>query len=152
MARPRSPVLLTTTDGLIEDATSATLSRDGKTLYYCTNAKDIERRHIWAVPVAGGTPRQVSTGDGIETYPQPLGSGRQVAVLYFDATHAGVGRRGARGGGKAKVIFPTLPKDFPTAAHVVPEIVRHQGARRPRDPQPAVPARRTSSPASGGRR
>ena len=51
------PVLLTTTDGLIEDQTSVAVSADGKTLYYCTNAKDIERRHIWAVPVAGGTPR-----------------------------------------------------------------------------------------------
>ncbi len=45
------PVLLTTTDGLIEDQTSVALSADQKTLYYCTNAKDIERRHIWAVPV-----------------------------------------------------------------------------------------------------
>ena len=43
------PVLLTTTDGLIENQTSIALSADGKTFYYCTNAKDIERRHIWAV-------------------------------------------------------------------------------------------------------
>jgi hypothetical protein len=50
------PVLLTTTDGLIEDQTSIAVSADGKTFYYCTNAKDIERRHIWAVPVGGGTP------------------------------------------------------------------------------------------------
>ena len=62
------PVLLTSTDGLIEDQTSVALSQDWKTLYYCTNAKDIERRHIWAVPVAGGVPpRQITTGDGIET-------------------------------------------------------------------------------------
>lgn len=118
------PILLTTTDGLIEDATSATLSPDGKTLYYCTNANDIERRDIWAVPVGGGAPRQVTSGDGIETYPQPLGSGRQVGVLYFDARQpASVGLVPAAGG-KARVIFPTLPKDFPTEAHVVPEVVR----------------------------
>ena len=55
------PVLLTTTDGLIEDRTSIALSGDGKTFYYCTNAKDIERRHIWAVPVGGGTPVQITT-------------------------------------------------------------------------------------------
>ena len=118
------PILLTTTDGMIEDATSATLSPDGSTLYYCTNARDIERRDIWAVPVAGGTPRQVTSGDGIETYPQPLGSGRQVGVLYFDARQpASVGLVPAAGG-KARVIFPTLPKDFPLDAHVVPEVVR----------------------------
>jgi dipeptidyl aminopeptidase/acylaminoacyl peptidase len=123
-ATTTQPVLLTTTDGLIEDATSATLSPDGKTLYYCTNANDIERRDIWAVPVGGGTPRQVTSGDGIETYPQPLGSGRQVGVLYFDARQpASVGLVPVAGG-KARVIFPTLPKDFPTEAHVVPEVVR----------------------------
>ena len=70
------PLLLTTTDGLIEDQTSVAISVDDKTLYYCTNAGDIERRHIWAVPVAGGTPHQVTTGRGIETSPTPLASGK----------------------------------------------------------------------------
>ena len=117
------PVLLTTTNGLIEDATSASLSADGKTLYYCTNASDIERRHIWAVPTAGGTPTRISAGDGIETSPQPLASGKQLAVLYFDAsTPASVGLVPV-GGGKARVIFPTLGADFPKAQHVTPEIV-----------------------------
>ena len=55
LATPNAqPVLLTTTDGLIEDQTSVAISAGRRTLYYCTNAKDIERRHIWAVPVAGG--------------------------------------------------------------------------------------------------
>jgi dipeptidyl aminopeptidase/acylaminoacyl peptidase len=122
-ATTAKPVLLTTTNGLIEDATSAAVSADGKTLYYCTNANDIERRHIWAVPTAGGTPQRISTGDGIETYPQPLPSGKQVAVLYFDAsTPASVGLVPVEGG-KARVIFPTLGADFPKAEHVTPEIV-----------------------------
>ena len=71
-----APVQLTTTNGLIEDAVSVALSPDGKTFYYCTNANDIERRHIWAVSTSGGTPRQVSTGDGVERDPTPLASGR----------------------------------------------------------------------------
>ena len=121
---PARPVLLTTTDGLIEGPTSAVVSGDDKTLYYTTNAEDIERRHIWAVPVGGGTPpKRISTGDGIETHPVPLSSGRQVAVLYFDVRQpASVGLVPASGG-KARLIYPTLPKDFPLAEHVVPEIV-----------------------------
>ena len=77
-------MLLTTTDGLIEDQTSVALSPDGKTFYYCTNARDIDRRHIWAVPVAGGTPWQVTAGDGIETSPTPLASGKQLATQSAD--------------------------------------------------------------------
>jgi dipeptidyl aminopeptidase/acylaminoacyl peptidase len=119
------PVLLTTTNGLIEDATSAALSADGKTLYYCTNANDIERRHIWAVPTAGGAPRQVSTGEGIETYPAPLASGKAVAVLYADARRPQSLGLVPAAGGVARVIT-TLPKDFPMADEVVPEVVTYQ--------------------------
>jgi dipeptidyl-peptidase-4 len=78
------PVLLTTTDGLIENQTSIDVSADGKTLYYCTNAKDIERRHIWAVPVAGGTPVQITTGEGAETYPAIVASGKYMATISAD--------------------------------------------------------------------
>jgi dipeptidyl-peptidase 4 len=118
-----TPVMLTTTDGLIEDATSAALSRDGRTLYYSTNAQDIERRHIWAVSVGGGSPRRVSAGDGIETNPQSLASGGQLAVLYFDARTPASVAVVPETGGTAKRIFPTLGKDFPTSAHVTPEVV-----------------------------
>jgi dipeptidyl-peptidase 4 len=117
------PMLLTTTNGLIEDVTSAAISRDGKTLFYCTNAEDIERRHIWAVPVAGGTPRRVSSGDGIETHPQPLASGNRVAVLYFDAKQPASVGIVPTAGGPAKVVFPTSLGGFPKDDHVVPEVV-----------------------------
>ena len=117
------PVRLTTTDGIIEDATSVALSRDGRTLYYCTNATDSERRHIWAVPVAGGTPVRISAGEGIETYPQPLASGRSLAVLYFDAKTPASVALVSTAGSTPKTIFPVLGKDFPTAAHVVPTTV-----------------------------
>ncbi len=119
----KEPVLLTTTDGLIEGAGSAELSADGKALFYATNAKDIERRHIWSVPVSGGTPRQVTTGEGIETTPVHLASGKALAVLYFDwNTPASVGIVAA-GTDKAKTIFPVLDKAFPRDAHVKPQIV-----------------------------
>lgn len=124
IAAPRpEPVLLTTTNGLIENSASVGFSRDGKTMFYSTNAGDIERRHIWSVPVAGGTPVRVTSGDGIETFPHPLASGRNLAVLYYGAAQpASVGIVPASGG-KAHLVFPTLPRDFPVAAHVTPQIV-----------------------------
>jgi dipeptidyl aminopeptidase/acylaminoacyl peptidase len=123
-----APVQLTTTNGLIEDATSVALSPDGKTLYYCTNANDIERRHIWAVSTSGGTPRQVSTGDGVERDPTPLASGKKLAVLYFNAAQPASVGLVSTDGSAPKVIFPTLPKDFPVAAHVTPQIVMTKAA------------------------
>jgi dipeptidyl aminopeptidase/acylaminoacyl peptidase len=124
-----APVLLTTTDGLIENASSLALSRDGgKTLFYCTNATDIERRHIWMVPTSGGTPRRISMGDGIETSPQPLASGRQVAVIYLGATTPASIALVPTAGGEPRLIFPTLGKEFPTVAHVVPEVVHTKAA------------------------
>ena len=124
------PVLLTTTDGLINDGVAdrtfvtTTASADGKTFYYATNANDIEKRHIWSVPVSGGTPKQVSTDAGVEVSPTLLPSGK-IGVLYFDAKQpASIGLVPANGGA-TKIVYPTAAdmKDFPQSAHVVPEIV-----------------------------
>jgi dipeptidyl aminopeptidase/acylaminoacyl peptidase len=118
------PVLLTPTDGLIENQTSIALSVDEKTFYYCTNAHDIERRHIWAVPVKGGTPVQVTTGEGVETYPTPLASGKYLVTLSADwnmPQSVGVWKLGAEA--KQRIVFPASMPGFPKNAHVKPEIV-----------------------------
>ncbi|HXT68416.1 MAG TPA: prolyl oligopeptidase family serine peptidase [Vicinamibacterales bacterium] len=120
------PVQLTTTEGIIEDATAAAFSKDGKTLFYCTNTGDIDRRHIWAVPTAGGTPQQITSGVGIENVPAPIASGKQIAVLSADArrplsvalwpsaaTPASVGQKAE------KVLYPSLV-GFPIESMVVP--------------------------------
>lgn len=123
------PVLLTTTDGLINDGvadrtfTTTAVSRDGKTFFYSTNATDIEKRHIWSVPTAGGTPVRISTGAGVEVSPTPLSGGRSLAVLFFDAAQPASVALVPAAGGAPKVIFPTLNQEFPVAAHVTPEIV-----------------------------
>ena len=129
------PVLLTTTDGLIENQTSIAVSADGKTFYYCTNAKDIERRHIWAVPSGGGTPIQVTSGEGIETYPAPLASGKYLATLSAGwnlPQSLGVWKLGTdRSVGAAtpqRIVFPASRPGFPAEAHVRPEIVLTKAA------------------------
>ena len=131
VSNPRpEPVLLTTTDGLINDGvadrtfTTTAVSSDGKTLFYATNATDTEKRHIWAVPLSGGTPRKISTDAGVEVSPTPLASGKELAVLFFDAAQpASIGIVPANGG-ETRVVWPTLPKEFPQSAHVTPEIVK----------------------------
>ena len=115
------PVLLTTNDGFIEDATSSIISPDGKTFYYCTNATDIERRHIWAVPVSGGQPRQVTTGRGIETHPAPLVSGAlaTLSASWNMPQSLGIWSSPAL----QKIIFPASRPGFPAEAHVEPELI-----------------------------
>jgi dipeptidyl-peptidase-4 len=122
------PVLLTTTDGLIEGQDAIAISQDGRTFYYCTNANDIDRRHIWAVPVSGGTPRQVTTGEGIETFPTPLASGKVLATQSADwrrPQSIGVWTLADSGDAAQKYIFPTAAqlKTFPLDLHVKPEAV-----------------------------
>src|SRR6185295_5007952 len=123
------PKLLSTTDGLIENQTSIAVSPDGKTFYYCTNAKDIERRHIWSVPAAGGAaPVQVTTGEGVETYPTPLASGKYLATLSASwnmPQSVGVWKLGKEGvtAPPQQIVFPKSLTGFPADSHVKPEIV-----------------------------
>ncbi len=115
----REPVMLTTTNGIIEDASSINVSPDGRTLFYTTNHGDIDRRDIFSVATAGGTPRQVTETPAIETQPVPLPSGK-VAMLYADSrVPQSVGVIPASGG-RATVVYPTLPARYPLAAHVEP--------------------------------
>ena len=127
MTASARPVLLTKTDGMIENQTSVAFSSDEGTLYYCTNAKDIERRHIWAVPTSGGTPVQITTGDGVETYPAPLASGKYLATLSANwnlPQSLGIwNTSGPAAAPPQKIVFPTSRPGFPMEAHVKPEIV-----------------------------
>ena len=124
------PASLTPQTGQIE---SSSFSPDGKFLYYGTNATDVERRHIWRVPVAGGTPEQLTHGEAIEHDPVVLPSGkfavlsadwnRPQSVAIFPAATPQPMEASAQ-----KVLYPILSKEFPTDAHVKPEIVLTKAA------------------------
>ncbi len=118
---PRAePVVLTPGDGQMEHTG---ISPDGQWLFYSSNVGDIDRRHIWKVPTAGGTPVRVTTGE-ITTYPLPLASGRYLATLSATAIRpqsVGIWPTDANSPATSeKIVYPTLGKDFPTDAHVVP--------------------------------
>jgi dipeptidyl-peptidase-4 len=115
-----TPIELTPGTGAVE---SLGLSNDGQTLFYATNAGDIDRRHIWKVPTSGGTASQITTGAEIEMYPAALASGKGIAVLTSAATRPmSVGIVPATGGA-ARMIFPVLSKDYLAITQVAPQNV-----------------------------
>jgi dipeptidyl aminopeptidase/acylaminoacyl peptidase len=115
-----TPAMLTPGDGMVEQIS---LSSDGRHLFYATNAGDIDRRHVWKVPTAGGDAVQITRGTAIETYPAALASGTRVALLTADTNRPQSVGVVSAAGGDVKVIYPTLPPGFPAAAHVVPQNV-----------------------------
>jgi dipeptidyl aminopeptidase/acylaminoacyl peptidase len=118
-----APVVLTPGEGAVEQTA---VSPDGGFLYYATNAGDIERRHVWKVPTAGGATESLTSGETIETYPAALASGR-VAILGGDAKRPfGVGLVPAAGGAP-RYIYPALSQ-FPLDAEVIPQLVLTKAA------------------------
>jgi hypothetical protein len=59
------------------------LPPDKSTVVFSTNKSDIDRRHLWSISVAGGAPKQITSGEGIEMYPVVFDNGRRVAFLRF---------------------------------------------------------------------
>lgn len=59
-----------------------TLSTDRRTLIYAGNHGDLERRHVWQRPLAGGNVRQWTAGNGIEGFPTVAGG--MLAVVASD--------------------------------------------------------------------
>src|SRR5690606_5544724 len=72
-----SPILLTPGEGEIEQAAA---SPDGRWLYFTANFGDLDSRHLWRVPVVGGSPTQLTSGSTLETSLALTGSGRFIAV------------------------------------------------------------------------
>ncbi|MDQ6663673.1 MAG: prolyl oligopeptidase family serine peptidase, partial [Acidobacteriota bacterium] len=79
--RDGGATLLTPGDFEIEHVT---LSPDRKLVVYSSNQGDIDRRHVWKVPVPGGTPAAVTNGTGIEWSPVMTSDGHTV-VLHATA-------------------------------------------------------------------
>ena len=78
------------------------------------------------MPVSGGQPRQVTTGEGIETYPAPLASGKTLATLSADwrmPQSLGLWPLGPTAAQAQKIVFPASLEGFPRDAHVKPELV-----------------------------
>jgi dipeptidyl aminopeptidase/acylaminoacyl peptidase len=106
----------------VEDVT---LAHGGRDVVYSSNQGDIDRRHLWVVMAAGGTPSQLTSGDAIEC--KPVATDNAIAFLRSDwrtPLRVAVAAR-------PPVIYPeaaALPADFPSAQMVKPEAVVFKAA------------------------
>ena len=113
------PALLTPGDFDVKDTA---LSSDGQTLLYSSNQNDIDRRHIWSVPVGGGSsPTALTQGDTIEWTPVQTGDGRYTLCLGSSGTVPAMPYLIAAGG--RRMLASQLLADYPSDRLVTPKQV-----------------------------
>jgi len=112
--------LLTPGDFDVEDVT---LSADKTWVIYSSNQDDVDRRHLWRVPVSGGTLQQALTsGETMEWSPVQTGDGQSILCLGSTATSPAMPYEVAAKG-REMVAKQALPSDFPSASLVTPKQV-----------------------------
>ena len=94
----------------------------GQEVYFSSNQNDIDRRHLWKVAAAGGSPEEITQGEGIEVSPTPTSETGVIAWLAAD------GRTPMHpvlryGGTERKVDPRAAPEGFPLASMVTPRQV-----------------------------
>jgi dipeptidyl aminopeptidase/acylaminoacyl peptidase len=124
------PVLLTPGRFMVEQMA---LSSDGRFVIYSANTgadrSDIDRRHLFKVPVNAPTPTPLTTGNGIEWSPVITGDGQTVAFLSTDAQRPPAPTVIAATGGAPRVLARNrLAADFPANQLVTPELVSFRAA------------------------
>jgi dipeptidyl aminopeptidase/acylaminoacyl peptidase len=91
-------------------------------MVYASNQDDIDRRHVWRVSVAGGPPKALTRGQGIELAPIMTSDGKAVACLQADAQQPGMPALVTDQ--QVRPIAPDgLSSEFPKSALVTPEQV-----------------------------
>ena len=122
---PAHPLLLTPGEFDVEDVS---LSADRGGVLFSSNQADIDRRHLWRVPVKGGSPAAALTsGATIEWSPLETGSGMDVVCLGSSATTPGMVYSVADGSRKV-LNKDSLPASFPSASLVTPSQVVFRSA------------------------
>ena len=115
--------LLTPGDYDVEDVQ---LAPDRKSVIYTSNQDDVDRRHIWRVPVASGAaPEALTRGETIEWSPVVTGDGKSIICLGSSATSPAMPYVLGKNG-RAMIAAAALPKDFPSNALVTPKQVIFQ--------------------------
>jgi dipeptidyl aminopeptidase/acylaminoacyl peptidase len=98
------------------------LARDGRTILFNSNQGDIDRRHLWRVPAAGGHRSPSRTGESIEWAPVELSDNGGIAALR--STAARPSHPVLLAGNTVRELHPDIrPARFPEGAMVAPQAV-----------------------------
>jgi dipeptidyl aminopeptidase/acylaminoacyl peptidase len=117
---PASAQLLTPGEFDVEDVI---LGNDRKWIIYSSNQDDVDRRHIWRVPVAGGaSPQALTHGETIEVLPVITTDGASILCLGSSATTPLMPYEITEHG-RQMLAREALPKDFPSEKLVTPQQV-----------------------------
>jgi dipeptidyl aminopeptidase/acylaminoacyl peptidase len=124
-----TPMLLTPGKFMVEDVV---LSRDGRSLIYSANTgttqDDIDRRHLFEVPVTRAQPVALTSGTNLQWSPTIAGTN---TIAYIDAGAQRpplVAVMNSNGGGQRMLQPGLVPTNFPTAQLVIPQAVTFTAA------------------------
>jgi dipeptidyl aminopeptidase/acylaminoacyl peptidase len=129
--RHGTPKLLTPGSYMVEHVS---LTPDRRFVVYSANTgpdrNDIDRRHIFKVPVDGtSAPTALTSGRGLEWSPVTTGDGQTVAFLSSDAQRPPLpGVVAINGGAPRALAADHVPVSFPGAQLVTPEPVTFRSA------------------------
>jgi dipeptidyl aminopeptidase/acylaminoacyl peptidase len=97
-----------------------TATADGREVVFASNQGDIDRRHLWRVPVDGSAkPAPLTSGGGLEWNPVVTSDGQTVALLHSDA-HLPARAAILAGSAPRDLVPNAMPAGFPAAALVEP--------------------------------
>jgi dipeptidyl aminopeptidase/acylaminoacyl peptidase len=112
------PKLLTPGNFEVEQIASGT---GGNELLYTSNEGDLDSRHVWRVPFAGGVRVRVTAGATNQWSPVALAGGK---IAYIDASYRIPGTVTLRdGAATSAVLAAPLPAEYPLALLVQPKAV-----------------------------
>ena len=119
------PLLLTPGSFMVEQMT---LTPDRRFVIYNANTgpdrSDMDRRHLFKVPVNAGTPTPITAGTGIEWAPVVTADGQTIAYLSSGALRPPAPTVVSISGGAPRLLAgERLPADFPASQLVTPELV-----------------------------
>jgi dipeptidyl aminopeptidase/acylaminoacyl peptidase len=111
-------LLLTPGQFEVEDIS---LTADRTSVLFASNQEDIDRRHIWTVAAAGGRPKALTSGSGIEV--APIQAGQLIATLRSDEQTPLRPALLAPNGGLQDLAPDLIPATYPGAKFLKPEQV-----------------------------